>query len=600
MTVPVSYPGVYFQEFAPGAPIAGVGTSTAGFIGVARSGSPNQPVLVTSFDQFRQRFDAEPMAGFYLWYAVRGFFENGGRRAYIVRASSGEHASPELLDSRATGAQTALLVAAQELGEPSSAIELTIAHSSLVTAEAFRPSAMVQQANTNMIQLTSADDAVQFRPTDRILISDSTNSNEGTIQAVNGTLLTLATELTNSYTSGTIRLVNLAAGDTSLRLNAAAADVSPGSVIAISQGDTSETVVVRRVQAERISPTLTTYRVEVEGLANGYDRDPAADSIEVVSQEFTMTVVQGDTTETRANLSVARGHSRYVNTVLATDPFALITVHEPDVPSNAAPAERRPAEISTQPLQGGAVDNPQNLTQAHYQRALDALRDVDDVNFVAIPDNTSAAVQMALLTHCEETMGDRFAIFDPPPGLSPTGPGGSILDQINLLRSDRGFGALYYPWILIPHPNNDQIAVPPSGHVAGIYARSDTQRGVHKAPANYTINGALGVVTNMNNETQGVLNVENINVLRVFPGQARPVVWGARTSVPGGETTWQYINIRRLFLFLVESIEEGIRWAVFEPNNLQLWQKLKRTISDTNSSSILQKNAEIAKGRKGF
>ena len=124
------------------------------------------------------------------------------------------------------------------------------------------------------------------------------------------------------------------------------------------------------------------------------------------------------------------------------------------------------------------------------------------------------------------------------------------------------------------------MTVPPSGLVAGIFAKADTERGVHKAPANYTLNGALGVVENMDNETQGVLNLEGVNVLRVFPGQARPVVWGARTTATTLNTTWQYVNIRRLFLFIEESIEEGIRWAVFEPNNLQLWQKLKRTITE--------------------
>jgi phage tail sheath protein FI len=113
--------------------------------------------------------------------------------------------------------------------------------------------------------------------------------------------------------------------------------------------------------------------------------------------------------------------------------------------------------------------------------------------------------------------------------------------------------------------------------VAGIYARSDVERGVHKAPANFILRGALGVAQDMNNEYQGVLNLDGINVLRVFPDSARPVVWGARTT--STDTTWQYVNIRRLMLFIEESIEEGIRWAVFEPNNLQLWQKLKRTIN---------------------
>jgi hypothetical protein len=226
------------------------------------------------------------------------------------------------------------------------------------------------------------------------------------------------------------------------------------------------------------------------------------------------------------------------------------------------------------------------LTVAHYQTALDALRAVDEVNFIAAPDSRllseadGDAVQLALLTHCTE-MADRFAIFDPPANATLDGqaPGTrAIADVVDVLRSERGFGALYFPFIRVPHVDTGLILVPPSGHIAGVYARADTERGVHKAPANYILNGALGVALDMNNEQQGVLNLDGIDVLRVFPDSSRPVVWGARTT--SNYTAHQYINIRRLLLFVEESIQEGSRWAVFEPNNLQLWQKLKRTITE--------------------
>jgi phage tail sheath protein FI len=120
--------------------------------------------------------------------------------------------------------------------------------------------------------------------------------------------------------------------------------------------------------------------------------------------------------------------------------------------------------------------------------------------------------------------------------------------------------------------------VPPSGHVCGIIARSDNNRGVHKAPANEIVNGALGVETTMSDIDQGQLNLLGINIIRVFQSGGRPVLWGARTTA--ADRNWQYVSTRRLFLFLEESIQEGIRWAVFEPNNLQLWQKLKRTLTE--------------------
>jgi len=121
---------------------------------------------------------------------------------------------------------------------------------------------------------------------------------------------------------------------------------------------------------------------------------------------------------------------------------------------------------------------------------------------------------------------------------------------------------------------------PPSGHLTGVYARTDATRGVHKAPANTTLRGALGIETALSDAEQGPLNLMGLNVLRVFPGQSQPVVWGARTTAGDLDRNWQYVNIRRLFIYTEQSIERGIRWAVFEPNDLALWQKLKRSIGD--------------------
>jgi phage tail sheath protein FI len=120
---------------------------------------------------------------------------------------------------------------------------------------------------------------------------------------------------------------------------------------------------------------------------------------------------------------------------------------------------------------------------------------------------------------------------------------------------------------------------PPDGHLAGIYARVDGERGVHKAPANETVRGALGLERLVTDTQQDPLNTNGVNVLRAFPGQARPVVWGARTTVRTDITDWRYVNVRRLLCYIEESIQEGLRWAVFEPNDIALWQKLTRTAS---------------------
>jgi phage tail sheath protein FI len=581
MAVQTSWPGVRIEEVAAAGPIASVGTSTAGFLGPARDGEPNRPRVVTSFDEFRTRFGDRPLNGFYLWYAVRGFFENGGRRGHIVRVSRGDYARLELPDSRpAATAQIALSVRSRELG--ATGMTVVVSHTSYVTATGFRPGATVVTAVStgSTIELASPQAAADFRAGDRVLLETGTDSEAATIRRVSGATLVVEESLGATYDGGTVRLVDLQVGDRGIRVTSSADGhtLGAGSVVRIQQGALDEMAVVASVQAERISPAVTTYRVELEsGLATGpLGRAPGDVDINVTSQEFTLSVNGG--AEVREDLSMARNNPRYFAAILAEDPFNVVVVEEPDAPSNAPLSLLRPAAGLMGPTDG-VPDDPTALSPAEYQSALDALRRVDDVNFIAAPDSRrlpptdGAAVQLALLTHCTQ-MADRFAIFDPAAADTVD----NIRDVVDTLRSERGFGALYFPWIWVPHVDTGLILVPPSGHVAGVYARADNERGVHKAPANFILNGALGVAHDMNNEEQGVLNLDGINVLRVFPDSARPVVWGARTT--SNETAWQYVNIRRLFLYIEESIEEGIRWAVFEPNGLPLWQKLKRTITE--------------------
>jgi phage tail sheath protein FI len=143
----------------------------------------------------------------------------------------------------------------------------------------------------------------------------------------------------------------------------------------------------------------------------------------------------------------------------------------------------------------------------------------------------------------------------------------------------RGHAALYYPWLVVqPATVGVPLSVPPSGHVCGIIARSDLTRGVHKAPANEFVNGALGVTRTMTDVDQGQLNTKSVNVLRVYATGGRVSLMGARTTAT--DRNWQYVSTRRLFIYLERSIAEGIRWGLFEVNNLGLWQRLRRSITE--------------------
>ena len=213
---------------------------------------------------------------------------------------------------------------------------------------------------------------------------------------------------------------------------------------------------------------------------------------------------------------------------------------------------------------------------------------IDDITMIAAPDLMSAfqagaisregvkAVQLAMLAHCEN-MKDRVAILDPLPDLNVQ----DVKDwRMKEAGYDSKYAALYYPWLQVADPtpgaNGATMYIPPSGHMAGIWARSDNERGVHKAPANEVVRGVIGLGFDTTKSEQDSLNPVGVNCIRAFPGRGIRV-WGARTL--SSDPSWRYINVRRLFNFVEESIQIGTQWVVFEPNDLDLWQRVKRTIN---------------------
>jgi len=193
--------------------------------------------------------------------------------------------------------------------------------------------------------------------------------------------------------------------------------------------------------------------------------------------------------------------------------------------------------------------------------------EVDEIAIVAAPGQTSPAVQDALLSHCE-TRKDRFAVLDSPETIT----GG--VDKLPKPR-DSKYGAYYFPWIQVYDPDKGNIFVPPSGHIAGVYSRTDSERGVHKAPANEIVRGALGLKYNVSKGEQDLLNPKGINAIRFMNGGIR--IWGARTL--SSDPSWRYINVRRLFIMVEASIERATQWVVFEPNDHRLWKRVQRTIA---------------------
>lgn len=233
----------------------------------------------------------------------------------------------------------------------------------------------------------------------------------------------------------------------------------------------------------------------------------------------------------------------------------------------------------------GGDDDIANITDATYvgtaaadpddRTGIQALTTIDDISIVAVPGNTSQDVQNAVITHCA-LMRYRFGVLDGAPN--------ARLAEIQAQRQlyDTTYAALYHPWLVIGDRfgrADDTLAIPPSGHVCGIYARTDNDRGVHKTPANVTVRGVRDVVTRITTGEQDVLNPRHINVIRDFRELNRGIrVWGARTL--SSDPEWRYVPVRRLFLFLEKSIERGTQFAVFEPNGLALWATVRRSVTN--------------------
>jgi hypothetical protein len=245
---------------------------------------------------------------------------------------------------------------------------------------------------------------------------------------------------------------------------------------------------------------------------------------------------------------------------------------------------------SWQPLSGGddrlAELSPDDFVGADggsgNRTGIQALEDIDEISICLAPGIWATTVQNALIQHCE-ILKDRFAIIDPQDGLS--------IEGIRTVREtiDTKYAALYYPWIEVRDPSvSRNVYVAPSGHMAGVYARVDVERGVHKAPANEVIRGITKIAQDVTKREQDLLNPKGINALRFFPGRGNRV-WGARTL--SSDASWKYINVRRLFIFVEESIEEGTQFVVFEPNAEPLWARVRQTI--TNFLTTVWRNGAL-------
>lgn len=329
--------------------------------------------------------------------------------------------------------------------------------------------------------------------------------------------------------------------------------------------------------------------IDVEPASGAGDKPPADD-------EFNLVVKSGDTVERFENVTMRSGRNARNVVDVVNKESKLVKLAEREM--QGTPVEKMPAP-GTYPLTlpaEAAMPAPRTKISSNLlvgditeRSGVNGLEVAEDATMICFPDLMALyqagridmegvqAVQQAMLDHAQN-MGDRVAVLDSPPDMNPQRIRDWRMKEVNY---DSKYGALYYPWIKVANPlangsGPSSIYVPPCGHMAGIWSRNDEQRGVHKAPANEVVAGAIGLQYQTTHNEQGILNPVGINVIRSFPGRGIRV-WGARTL--SSDPSWRYLNVRRLFNYIEESLYLGTQWAVFEPNDIHLWMRIRRDIT---------------------
>lgn len=507
-------PGVYVEEFESGGkPMEGVGTSTAGFIGLAERG-PTQgiPQLITNFADFKRNYGgylSENEFGEYrfLAYAVEHFFINGGSRCFVSRVAPQD---AKCSTGYAPNKEGAIVnFAAKNPGIWGDDIRIVVTPSS--------------KAKTQILEVVDTADGRKY-------------------------------------------LVKNGAG------------FNPGDVVAYS--DQEETAYNRVVKNQ---DNFITFEKDFE--QDVVDKNLLPTKV-ISTCEFTLEVKYSDQVELYENVSFNISAANYIEKKVAKSD--LITAQyvgneseEPQAPFKSfLGAEEEDAAVATISFTSGSNGSVANISAADFigidngagkRTGIQSFLDNDVVSIMAIPGVTDPNVQLMLVAHCEN-LASRFAVLDVPRDSKKVA---DVIAHRDIF--DSNYAAMYHPWLTIFDPlDKKNIAIPPSGSMLGIYARSDNTKGVHKAPANEVVRACVGLDCQFNKGEQDILNPKGVNLIRSFPGQGIRV-WGARTVT--SNASWKYINVRRLFIFIEESIKANTNWAVFEPNDEVLWVRVQRTIN---------------------
>lgn len=499
------------EEFdSGGKPMEGVGTSTAGFIGLAERGpAEGVPQLVTNFADFKRKYGgylSENEYGEYrfLAYAVEHFFVNGGARCFVSRVAPSDAKCSRAV---APAENPALKIEAKNPGLWGDNMSIVATPSSKAKTQ------ILEELQTADGKCYSVKNSAGFHAGDVVMYQDMTSVVYNRVVKSQDNIITFEKEF-------------------------------------------EEDVVDKNLLPAKVISTC----------------------------EFNLEVKYDDIVEFYENLSFNISIPNYVEKKTAKSDLVSVRYIGRPAAEAMAPFDEIAGEDPNKAfcvihLKHGSNGSVSNISAADYigtdngagkRTGIQSFLDNDNVSIMAVPGVTDPNVQLMLVAHCEN-LASRFAVLDMPKDARK-------IDDIVAHRDivDSNYAAMYHPWLEVFDPlDKKNIAIPPSGSVIGIYARSDTARGVHKAPANETVRACVGLDCQFNKGEQDILNPKGVNLIRTFPGQGIRV-WGARTA--SSDPSWKYINVRRLFIFIEESIKANTNWAVFEPNDEVLWVRVKRTI----------------------
>ncbi|NOT56608.1 MAG: phage tail sheath family protein [Deltaproteobacteria bacterium] len=578
----VSYPGVYIEEVPSGVrPIAAASTSIAAFIGVAERGPVGEAVKVFNFTEYQNRYGGF-LTNSFLSHAVYQFFNNGGTQCYVVRVAGATAASANIaLRDRAVTPQTSLTIFANSPGAWGNQLAVVVANGTndplnefnlsvfqqdeLTPLERFDNLSMVPGAPNSVTTATAASRYIRVTPN-----TANTNAQAGTSRGA-----VAPPALASPRTRFRINING--DGHQEIDLSAAvptpAPDLNTAANIAIAIQARVRALTKLRTSTDQnafanfLCEVTTTAPIGVLLLTSGVSSPsssvkvaPAANSTQDAAGLLRLGPLNGGV-ETLGG-AVLRPRTNPPR----TPPDNYYFVGDNSVPTTEVASVVAGSD-------GAAI-----TTDQPYIDAFAKLDDKEDVSLVAVPGIGSAALVGAGMNYCaNRSLSDCFFIGD----MSQTD---DTVDEAknfrNAITPKNSYGAIYAPWVRMLDPtgrSSTPILAPPSGFVAGLYAKTDGQRGVWKAPAGTSaaLGGSVGLAVNLTDAQQGNLNPLNVNVIRQFAGSGI-VLWGARTVT--SDPAWNYVPVRRMAIFLRVSIYRGIQWAVFEPNDEDLWSSLRLSI----------------------